>query len=72
MNYKEMLDAVWQAQSVKNIEVREPKPGLRHNKETKHVRHRFPVKGGISNVEDMQRLVSASCPLFALVRDGKL
>jgi len=72
MNYKEVLDAVWQEKSIKNIEVRHPKPGLRHNQETKYVRHRFPVKGGISTIEHMQRLVSASCPFFALVTDGKL
>jgi hypothetical protein len=30
------------------VEVREPKPGFRHQNYTKLVFHRFPVKGGLS------------------------
>lgn len=30
------------------VEVREPKPGLRHNGEVVYVRHRHPIKGGIA------------------------
>ncbi len=32
-------------------EVRHPIPGQRHNTETIYVRHRFPVKGGITQAE---------------------
>ncbi len=35
----------------RNIEVRQPAPGQRHNVETIYVPHRFAVKGGITYAE---------------------
>ena len=37
------------------VEVREPKPGFRHQNTERLVWHRFPVKGGISPREAMFR-----------------
>lgn len=59
----------------KNIEVREPKIGLRHNKQTIYVKHRFPVKNGIDDAEHIYRIMCQVNPLFEYLRnksgDGK-
>lgn len=52
MSWSDMLAKTLQE---KCIEVREPLHGHRHNKKTIYVRHRFPVKGGISWDEAMTR-----------------
>jgi len=47
----------------KVYEVREPKPGLRHNARRVYVRHRFPVHGGVdfeSTLNDRNPLLDAS------------
>jgi len=55
------------------IEVREPKPGFRHQRATKYVRHRFPIKGGISTSELIVLSVSANNALLdRLVKAGKV
>lgn len=62
-DYRQML---WHALSDdrKVIEVREPRPGSRHNKTTIFVTHRFEGKGFISRKERMQMMVMARNPLY--------
>lgn len=50
----------------RNIEVRPPLPGCRHNTETIYVPHRFEVVGGISSEEWLRREMSRPNPLFNL------
>lgn len=57
--------------SQKNIEVREPKPGLRHNTKTEYVKHRFPVKNGIDDAEHLYRILSASNPIFEYMMENQ-
>lgn len=57
------------SRSAKTIEVREPIPGLRHNKETVYVHHRFPVKGGIDDAEYIYRILSASNPILEYLKE---
>jgi hypothetical protein len=46
-SYSDLVESVF-ANRAKVIEVREPKPGFRHQDVTKYIWHRYPVKGGIS------------------------
>jgi hypothetical protein len=71
-SYADLVNSVF-ANRAKVIEVREPKPGFRHQRVTKYVRHRFPIKGGISPSELIVRNVSANNALLArLVKEGKI
>lgn len=65
---KEIMDAYFVAMNTRNIEVRHPKPGIRHNTETVYVRHRFPVKGGITPKEERIALLSSSNPIMSMLR----
>jgi hypothetical protein len=49
----ELIRAFEKAAFSRTVEVREPKPGVRHQGYTKLVFHRFPVKGGLSSLEAM-------------------
>lgn len=51
-------------------EVRHPKPGLRHNTETKYVHHRFPVKGGKTFSQMVEMTMMQTNPLFAMLKSG--
>lgn len=59
------------SRSAKSIEVREPIPGLRHNKETVYVHHRFPVKGGIDDAEYIFRIMSKPNPILEFLKIGE-
>jgi hypothetical protein len=63
-SYREIVASIIFTRGEKNIEVREPIPGLRHNQQTVYVRHRFPVKGGIDSAEHIARIIESSNPLF--------
>lgn len=47
-----------------NVEVRQPKPGLRHNQSELLVYHRFPIKGGLTSTQVLTRMIEQSNPLF--------
>lgn len=68
--YKEILDGTFAAMNTKNIEVRKPKPGIRHNSETLYVRHRFPVNGGITSQDHLIALLSSSNPIISMLREN--
>jgi hypothetical protein len=71
-SYEDLLRSVF-ANRAKVIEVREPKPGFRHQTKTKYIRHRFPVKGGISTSELIVLNVSRNNAVFdRLVKAGKV
>jgi len=53
----------------KIYEVREPRPGIRHDRITRYIPHRFPVKGGLSFA---QVQVRKGNPLLDLVRQNAL
>lgn len=67
MNYADFLKNI--DLNKKNIEVREPMPGLRHNTKTIHVRHRFPVNGGINFKQSLMSVLYAPNPLFELLTE---
>ncbi len=54
------------------IEVRDPKPGFRHQAGTRLVFHRFPVKGGISIKESWRRTTMKRNVLFEGVEDESI
>lgn len=64
LSYKDVLLNILDAQVLPVYEVREPMPGIRHSKRTEYVRHRFPVKNGLTSREVLERQISASNPLF--------
>lgn len=74
MNYSwtEVVGRIAISRSAKMIEVREPKPGLRHNKEVKYVHHRFPVKGGIDSAEHIYRIMSAGNPILEELKRNEI
>ncbi len=49
------------------VEVRQPRPGVRHQAKEKEVWHRFPVKGGITPREAMMRLRNDNA-LFRMIK----
>lgn len=49
-------------------ELREPKPGLRHNKSPQIIQHRFPIKNGLTWRETMVRISQKRNLLLDLVR----
>ena len=49
---------------VRSFEVREPRPGVRHNSRPILVGHRFPVKGGLTSREAMLWQLYRPGPLF--------
>lgn len=41
------------------VEVREPKPGFRHQRARRLVWHRFPVKGGVTPLDALTLMIFA-------------
>lgn len=66
MNYLEMMNNTLNRRC---IEVREPWPGVRHNKETIYVCHRFEVVGGITQIERMRKLVTRNNALLEHLKE---
>ena len=67
--WHEHIGRVAISRSAKTIEVRDPLPGLRHNKETIYVHHRFPVKGGIDDAEYIYRIMSQPNPIYKYIKE---
>lgn len=63
-DWHEFIARIAVSKSAKSIEVRQPISGLRHNKETIYVHHRFPVKGGIDEAEYIYRIMSTPNPIL--------
>ena len=66
-------DELMSSHSLPTIEVRQPKPGLRHNQSEKLVYHRFPVKGGITSDQVLIRLIEKNNALLShMLSKGKI
>lgn len=46
------------------VEVREPKPGFRHQRTRRLVWHRFPVKGGVTPLDALTLSIFAPSRVF--------
>ena len=54
------------------VEVRQPRPGVRHQVGERLVWHRFPVRDGIRPADAMARTIFAPSPaLMALLRGAR-
>lgn len=47
------------------VEVREPKPGFRHQRARRLVWHRFPVKGGVTLLDALTLMIFRTKPAAA-------
>lgn len=55
------------------IEVRQPKPGLRHNQREMVVSHRFPVKDGITSTQLLMRNIQQNNALMNhMIKTGRV
>ena len=57
-------DLFMQAIEAKVFELRHPKPGFRHQRNEKIVRHRFPVKDGLCARDVIRWTMSGQNPVF--------
>jgi hypothetical protein len=55
------------ASDTPRYELRQPIPGMRHNKTEKLVPHRFPIKGGLTYCEVVARTVTQNNALFSML-----
>lgn len=68
-----VLETMMELGSRPTVEVRQPKPGLRHNKSEMLVHHRFPVKNGISQNQVMVRIIEKNNALLSMmIKSGKV
>lgn len=71
--WKALAASIILTRSAKTIEVREPKPGIRHNTKTIYVHHRFPVKDGIDSAEHLYRIMTEKNPIIEMLeKEGRL
>lgn len=63
-SYNDILRRMIYARDLPTIEVRHPIPGMRHNKETVFVNHRFPVKGGVNSHDHLVSIITSANPIL--------